>query len=283
MVKLKLLFILIIFSFLNLRPAICQEIYSLEYRIGPQDELEIQVFGMEELSNIRVRVKEDGSISLPQLGEVSTDGMTSSALEEKLKRLLVEKGFLQNPQVTVFITAHLSKRIYVIGAVATQGYFELIGRQRILHFIAEAGGITEQAGIYMYVIREFENGNFNSQRIPITELFENVNMDFNIPLEPNDIIHVPVDRLVPIYVGGQVGSPGVLEVRKSNIPTLSQAIIQAGGFAEKSKKNSVLLRRMGSDGKVTTKEYPVKDIIEGKAEDVQLQAGDMIYVPQSVW
>ena len=74
-----------------------QEQFVSEYKIGPQDLLEITVIGFEDL-NRRYRVSEEGKINLPYLGEVEVQGLTRSELEKRLVQLLEEK-YLQNPQV----------------------------------------------------------------------------------------------------------------------------------------------------------------------------------------
>ncbi len=101
---------------INLFP---QQEYTVEYKIGPKDLLEISVFGQDEL-NKTVRVSEDGKITFPLLGEVEVEGLTKVELEKKLSRLLEEK-YLHNPQVTIFIKEYQSKRVSVLGAVKNPG------------------------------------------------------------------------------------------------------------------------------------------------------------------
>ncbi len=69
----------------------------------------------------------------------------------------------------------------------------------------------------------------------------------------------------------------------SAISSLLKAIIQAGGFAERANQKKVILRRVGPTGKEIRREYNVKDIIDGKTEDVALQAGDVIYVTKKIF
>ena len=107
-----------------------QKMDTADYRIGPKDLLDISVFGLDELSKT-VRVSEDGRISLPLVGEVEVEGITKAALEKKLSQLLEEK-YLQDPQVTVFISEYQSKRVSVLGAVRNPGPYELLGRQTLL-------------------------------------------------------------------------------------------------------------------------------------------------------
>ena len=85
------------------------------YTIGPKDLLAISVFEVPEL-NITVRVAEDGTIALPLLGVVKVQGLNPLQLETKLAELL-EKSFLKNAQVTVFIKEYQSQKVSIIGAV----------------------------------------------------------------------------------------------------------------------------------------------------------------------
>ena len=86
-------------------------------------------------------------------------------------------------------------------------------------------------------------------KISIDDLFLKGDSRLNIPLEPNDIVNIPAEKTVLIYVFGQVRKPGALEVKKSNIPTLLQAIAQAGGFSERASKARVLIKRINKTEK----------------------------------
>jgi len=258
-----------------------QEVQRTDYKIGPKDLLEISVFGLDELNKTE-RVSEEGKITLPLLGEIEVDGLTKSELEVKLARLLEEK-YLQDPQVTIFIVEYQSKRVTVMGAVQSPGWFELVGRQTVLDVIAKAGGLTNEAGIEMFVMRQNSEGENSSVQISLDELILNGNAELNIPLESNDFINIPIDRIVNVYVMGQVRSPGALEVKRSRIPTLLMAIAQAGGFAERASKGGVLIKRIGKDGKEIKIKVNVKNIIKGKIDDIQLLVDDVVVVPETIF
>lgn len=258
-----------------------QERYKANYKIGAKDLLEISVFGLDDM-NKTVRVSEDGKITLPLLGEIEVEGLTKTELEKKLSQLLEEK-YLQNPQVTVFIKEYQSKRVSVLGAVGKPGPYELLGRQTLLQLISEAGGLNEDAGDDIIVIRQFQDGTNTSLKISIDDLFLKGDARLNIPLEPNDIVNIPAKKTVLIYVFGQVRKPGALEVKKSNIPTLLQAIAQAGGFSERASKSGVLIKRINKDGKEKQIKVNVKEIIKGKKKDIQLLENDVVYVPETIF
>ncbi len=258
-----------------------QERYKADYKIGAKDLLEISVFGLDDM-NKTVRVSEGGKITLPLLGEIEVEGLTKIELEKKLSQLLEEK-YLQSPQLTVFIKEYQSKRISVLGAVGKPGPYELIGRQTLLQLISEAGGLTENAGDKIIVIRQLQDGSSTALKISIDNLIVEGDASLNIPLEANDIINIPVDKEVFIYVFGQVKRSGAFKVKKSNIPTLLQAIAQAGGFSERASKRNVLIKRIDKDGEEQKIKVNVKDIIKGKKKDIQLLENDVVYVPETIF
>ncbi|MCD6516684.1 MAG: polysaccharide biosynthesis/export family protein [Candidatus Aminicenantes bacterium] len=271
--------LIFIFSYASLLSG--QEERSLEYKIGPQDLLEIAVFGLDEM-NKTVRVSEDGNITLPLLGEIEVKDLTKSQLEQRLARLLEEK-YLQNPQVTIFIREYQSKRVSILGAVSEPGRYELLGRQTLLHMIAQAGGMTNEAGDEIIVVREKEDGTSKSLRISIDDLVLKGDPSLNIPLEPGDIVNVPIDMVVHIYVFGQVNSPGAIEVKKSNLPTLIQAIAQAGGFSERAAKGRVVIKRKNEEGVDEEIKVNVKAVMRGSKEDIQLEENDIVFVPETIF
>ena len=109
-----------------------------EYRVGPQDLIEIVVYGLPELART-VRVNSQGKISLPLIGSVDATGLTAQALERAISERLAEK-FLQNPQVTVFIKEFTTLRFTVEGAVNRPGVYPLVGQMTLLRALAVAGG-----------------------------------------------------------------------------------------------------------------------------------------------
>jgi polysaccharide export outer membrane protein len=252
-----------------------------EYKIGPKDLLEITVLGVQEINRLVVRVSEEGRITLPLLGEVGVGDLTKFEVEKKLAGLAGEKIVL-NPQVTVHIVEYLSRRVSVVGAVEKPGPFELLGRQTVLAAISEAGGLTRDAGEEIIVIRQQPGGGSASIRISIDGLFVQGDPKLNIALEPGDVINVPVDKMVSIYVFGQVKNPGALQVKRSSLPTLTQAIAQAGGFTDRANRNRVQIRRKDASGKELEINVNVRNVLKGKVKDIPLLVNDTIYVPESV-
>lgn len=113
-----------------------------DYRIGAQDLLQISVFGVKDLDK-DVRVNSNGQISLPLVGAVMAGGRTIPELEAELAKKYAE-GYLQKPQVTVFVKEFTSQRITVEGAVKKPGIFPITGRTTLLQAIALAEGVDDK-------------------------------------------------------------------------------------------------------------------------------------------
>jgi polysaccharide export outer membrane protein len=267
-----------LFLFLVSRLAFAQDPSVSEYKIGPKDLLELTVIGFQEL-NRQYRVSEEGKIGLPYLGEISVEGLSRLELERRLTQLLQEK-YLENPQVTVVIVEHQSRRVFLIGAVTTPGPYELMGRLTLLKLISQAGGLTPEAGDEIIVIRQLPDGQKTSLKISVENLLLKGDASLDIPLQADDIVSIPVDEIIQVYVTGQVREPGAFSVRRSNVPTLLRAIAQAGGFTERASKRSVVIKRIDTSGKETRIKVNVDDIIKGKKKDIQLQENDVVIVSE---
>lgn len=115
---------------------------ATDYRIGAQDLLDISVFGVQDL-NKEVRVNSNGQISLPLIGAVMAGGKTIPELEADLGRKYSD-GFLQNPQVSVFVKEYASQRVTLEGAVNKPGIYPITGKTSLLQTIALAGGVDDK-------------------------------------------------------------------------------------------------------------------------------------------
>jgi len=125
------------------------------YRIGPLDVLTVTVFRVPELS-AEVQVADNGTISLPLIGDVAAVGRTAKDVEKDVAARLGEK-YLQNPQVTVFIKEYNAQRVTVNGAVKKPGVFPLKGKTTLLQLISMAEGLDHnRASSNVVVFREVD-------------------------------------------------------------------------------------------------------------------------------
>ncbi len=252
-----------------------------EYQIGPRDLLEIKVFELPDLSQT-VRVSEDGSITLPLLQKVYTKGLTKDQLETKIADLL-EPKYVKNAQVSIFIKEYKSHRVSIIGAIKNPGMYELTGQNNLLQMISKAGGLEENAMDKIYVMRERKNGQTETLLIRLDDLLYNGDQFLNIPLYSNDIINIPIDQKFRIFVFGEVKNPGALEFKRSEEITILKAIAQAGGLTEDAAKKGIIIKRKNNKGRELKIDVNLIAILKGESQDLIMQKGDILFVPESVW
>jgi polysaccharide export outer membrane protein len=253
-----------------------QDAAANDYKIGPNDLLEIRVFELTEL-NQTVRVSEDGSITFSLLGRIEVAGFTAHGLEQKLASILTEKYVPGGAHVSVFIREY--QKVSIIGAVGQPGMFELIGPMTLLQAIAQAGGLTAQATNEIYIYRRDLDGKQAIIFIDLDDLNSD-NRDLNIDLKPKDVVLIPIDQTLNVFVYGEVRNPGAIPFLRSKRITLLQAIAQAGGTTEWAKESKVVIKRKDrATGKEMKINVNLKKIIEGKLADIVLEEGDVVIVP----
>jgi polysaccharide export outer membrane protein len=141
---------------------------SADYRVGPQDLLEISVFQVPELSRT-VRVNTGGEISLPLIGVVQAGGRTVQDVEGDIASKLTAK-YLQNPQVSVFVKEFTSQRVTLEGAVTKPGIYPLTGKTSLLQTIAIGGGLTELADLQGVIVFRLIDGKKKAARFDLKQI-----------------------------------------------------------------------------------------------------------------
>ncbi|MEN6559565.1 MAG: polysaccharide biosynthesis/export family protein [Acidobacteriota bacterium] len=248
----------------------------IDYRIGTRDLLQITIFEHAEL-NQTVRVSEDGSVTLVLLGKVAVSGLTAQDLEKKLVALLKEK-YINDPQVTVFIQEY--QRVSILGAVGRPGQYEIVGPTNLLQIISQAGGMTTEAANELYIYRDEPNGRKTRLSVNIRDLTINGKYDLNVTLQPKDVIFIPADQTLTVFVYGEVRNPGALQYKASKKITLLQAIAQAGGPTEWASRSKVTITRKNPQtGKEIKIPVNLKNIISNKLSDIILEDGDVVIIP----
>ncbi|OGF61534.1 MAG: hypothetical protein A2Y62_01770 [Candidatus Fischerbacteria bacterium RBG_13_37_8] len=249
-----------------------------DYIIGAEDLLEIRVFELPELSST-VRVSSDGKINIPPIGDIDINGFSKSQAEQKLN-LLLRDSFVNESHAVIFIKEFRSQKIDVIGAVRKPGSYPLIARKTLLEVISEAGGLTENVGDLIHIFRK-SSPHSPKIEIDLNELIRQGNPALNITVRPGDVINIlPIEKIT-VYIYGEVGSPGAIEIKKSENTTLLKAIIKAGGPTDRANLSNATLKRTTPDGKETNIKVNIKNILKGKDKDPILLDGDIIIIPES--
>jgi polysaccharide export outer membrane protein len=117
----------------------------VDYKIGPNDLLDIEVFGVSELKR-QVRVNTTGHVSMPLIGLVPVAGLSPADAEAMLAVAYSEK-YLQDPQVSIFVREFTTQRITLDGALTKPGIYPLVGQITLLRALAMAGGGSQMADL----------------------------------------------------------------------------------------------------------------------------------------
>jgi polysaccharide export outer membrane protein len=128
-----------------------------DYKISPNDLLEVQVYGVPDLKRT-VRVNSAGLVSLALVGNVQVKDLTAQQAEEVIGKEYGDK-YLQNPQISVSITEFTTRRVTIEGAVGRPGIYPLTSQITLLRAIALAGGGAQYADMTQIVVfRTTEQG-----------------------------------------------------------------------------------------------------------------------------
>lgn len=248
------------------------------YRVGPRDLLAVRVDEDAKL-NGEHRVAEDGTVNLPLLGDVPVTGKTTTEISGVLKKLLEDK-YMQRASVDVQVTEFRSRPIAVIGAVKQPGNLGFSGRWTLLEALTAAGGLAENHGNVVHVLRRADNGLSDQVTISLDDLMLRGDPKVNIPIFSNDLINVPGTVELTVYCLGQVNRPGALEFKSNERISVLAAIAHAGGLTDRASNKIQIKRAAGTSGpRELTVDY--KKIIAGKEPDLELRQGDVLVVKES--
>jgi len=159
-----------------------------EYRIGPEDVLNISVWKNDPMSRT-VPVRPDGMISLPLLDDVRAAGLTPMQLRELLVQKLAE--YVPSPSVSVIVSEVRSFKVSVLGEVNRPARYELKSRTTVLDVIALAGGFNQFAARTRIIIIRQEGDKRQRLLFNYNKVVAGGADDENYYLQPNDIVLVP--------------------------------------------------------------------------------------------
>jgi len=286
-----------------------------DYRIGPEDVLEINVPDMGDsrlavapsarrvettapvastpsaAGDRGVRVSHHGTIELPMLGEFKAEGLTERELSDEIERRLVSGGILRKPEVGVVVTEFRGRAVTIIGSVTKPGTYPLSKPgATLVDMILVAGGPTESAGRVVH-FTPAEDSITTGRAEPRTGAAPTRAHPIRIDLEvllrsgPTDPDLNPPARpgdLVRVaeegnvQVEGWVDKPGTFPATSTTTLT---GVLAAAGTQFAADLGGVTIRRTLSPGEQRTYTVDVSRIVSGDNPDLPLTDGDVVTVP----
>jgi polysaccharide export outer membrane protein len=284
-----------------------------DYKISPDDLLEIKIEDAPELSR-SYQVNTTGFIEMPVLGLLAAKQKTASELARLIATELREQDYLKNPNVVVTVKQVSARTYFIQGAVHKTGSIQIEGRPSLLTIISLAGGLIENHGSAIFILRpnksqkpsiqdpnsqikaensisgpdtttETQTHGSDSAAVADYELIK-INLaalykgqfDQNRELEPGDIVNIP--RADVFFVAGEVVAPGSFPLKDGT--TLRQAISMAQGMTFKAKgAQGIIFREDPVKGSRQDIKVDIGAVMSGKKEDITILANDVIIVPNS--
>ena len=159
-----------------------------DYKIGPEDVLEVSVWKEEELQR-EVLVRPDGGISFPLAGDVQVEGKTPLEVEQEITTRV--QKYIPEAVVTVSVKKVSGYTIFVNGKVKQPGKF-VVGRYMdVMQAITLAGGLDTFADEDKIKVIRRQNGKQVVHQFKYNEVKKGNNLDQNIILQSGDVVVVP--------------------------------------------------------------------------------------------
>lgn len=172
--------------------------------IGPNDQLEINVFREQDLSVGKALVDSDGNVQVPLLGSVPAAGLTAGEFARELERLFGAR-YLVDPSVTVAITEAALRQVTVTGAVTQPGVFEMPSRISLIDAVALARGPTQVAKFNQVVVFRRISGERRGAMFDLGRI--NAGIDPDVEILPGDQVIVGTNGLKQLYRDILTASP----------------------------------------------------------------------------
>jgi protein involved in polysaccharide export with SLBB domain len=252
------------------------------YRVGAGDVLLMTVPERPDLSR-EVTVNARGACTLPLVGDVQVDGLTTKEIELKIFQALKEY-YPSLTSVQVKVQKAVSQVVYVLGQVGKPGKYSFPVTPNLWEAIREAGGPTQNASLdNVRVVKDKSRGG-TAREVNVMAALDRASIDELPLLENGDTVVIP-ERAAEytgsfgVNVFGQVVHPGMYRLQGSR--DLISAVLAAGGPAPGSALTRIIIIRPLEGGAMKTIKIDLKKFLQkgDSASNPKLQPGDTIYVP----
>ena len=170
---------------------------------------------------------------------------------------------------------YTTQGVAVIGEVNKPGVIPIYSGRNVLDILSAAGGLKDTASTEIVIRRQGQTG--DPERVQLGRDRQSLSGPM-VEVNPGDQIVVPLAGIV--YMLGDLNRPGGYVMSENGKISLLQALTMAGGVTRTASENRTRLLRSTPNG-YEEKSIALKDIMNGKQKDIELQPRDVVYVPFS--
>lgn len=245
-----------------------------EYLLGPGDMVRISVYGNPDLAT-ETRVTQEGALTFPLLGEVSVGGLSVAQSEKKISSKLEEGGFVKQAQVNIVVLQFTSQQISILGDVLKPGRYPLEQTSNLVEVLALAGGVNPNGSDMVTVFSRHE-GKTEKHEYDLRDILRG-GTGANIKVNSDDIVYAHARE---VSVLGQVNRPGKYSMQEG-MRNVVDFLSMAGGINPGGADAVTVLAVR--NGKLERHEIDVDALFStgDVSSNLELAAGDMIYVPRA--
>lgn len=263
----------------TLQPDLVSPAAPANYVIGDNDLLSVFVYQMPEMTR-QVRVSAAGTIQIPFARRAfAASGQTALRLQQDIAADLVAEGLVRTPVVQVTVLQVESKPIVVGGAVQRPEVLQASRPMRLLEVLSSAGGLTTESGDTVLVTENGNTASTVSHAYSLADLLRYNKAEDDPLLFGNDMVTVLPARMV--YVVGDFKKPGAFPITMGEPITVVRAVALAQGLDQNPNRGHAIIISTAPDGTQKRVSIRLDRILDHKAPDVALQAGDILYVSKN--
>lgn len=242
----------------------------VNYILGPSDQILVTVYGVQEYSE-NLNISSEGSIFIPNVGEVKLAGMNIEAATQKLKTILGNSVYPYLKTGGAKLSVSLSKirtiSVTIIGS-NRPGNYKISSLSSVFNALFISGG-PSAFGSYREI--ELVRNNVVIRKIDLYKFLMEGSQEDNVSLKDNDVIRIPTYK-TRVTIRGEVKRRGIFEVLPGE--SFSKILKFASGFTDNAYMGSVKVFQRNE------KERQIQDLIESQYNSYFPKSGDVFEVSE---
>ena len=236
-----------------------------DFVVGPGDDINIRAWGSIEI-DYKGKIKRDGTITLPKVGEISFNGLRFSDLNAHIKKAIGKH--YRNFELSVTLGKLRSVRIYVTGFAKSPGTYSVNSLSSLVNALFVSGGASKSGDLRNIKLKR------NQATIASFDLYKFLmegDRSQDVRLQPEDVIYIPPLE-GQVAISGSVNRSAIYHLKQGD--SLASLIKYAGGLSTTAATQKIIIERISADSKRIVEEFDFSD----ETRNTFLRDGDLVII-----